>query len=170
MTWSFWLDHFLDSKAEFCLIFRSFFGQWSFKKNAFEIYWPLWKLQLRNLREKVNSVILLQQAWRAILNCRSHNYGILQIQKFENLVKSLKYHIILGGFSSWQLRDLTRFFNFWISKIAVKYDFFFRKWTVFVKNWIFFYVMTSKHQIFKYSLLYFFRHFFLVWIFFPWIQ
>ena len=37
--------------AEFCQIFRSFFGQWSFKKNSFEknsfgknsfeIYWPL---------------------------------------------------------------------------------------------------------------------------------
>ena len=28
---------------------------------------------------------------QASLNFRSHNYGILQIQKFENLVKSLKY-------------------------------------------------------------------------------
>ena len=31
----FWFDHFLDSRAKFCLIFRSFFGQWSFKKNCF---------------------------------------------------------------------------------------------------------------------------------------
>ena len=35
--------------AEFCHIFCSFFGQWSFKKNAFEIYWPL--ANLRNHRE-----------------------------------------------------------------------------------------------------------------------
>jgi hypothetical protein len=26
------------ARAEFCHIFRSFYGQWSFKKNAFEIY------------------------------------------------------------------------------------------------------------------------------------
>ena len=31
----------LDSRAEFCLIFRLFLGQWNFKKIAFEIYWPL---------------------------------------------------------------------------------------------------------------------------------
>ena len=31
----------LDSRAESCLIFGSFFGQWSYEKNAFEIYWPL---------------------------------------------------------------------------------------------------------------------------------
>ena len=35
------MDHFLNSKAEFCPMFPSFFGQWNFKKNAFEIYWPL---------------------------------------------------------------------------------------------------------------------------------
>ena len=30
------MDHFLDSRAEFCLIvFRSFFGQWNFKKKCF---------------------------------------------------------------------------------------------------------------------------------------
>ena len=28
-------------KNEFCQIFYSFSGQWSLKKNAFEIYWPL---------------------------------------------------------------------------------------------------------------------------------
>ena len=27
-----WFHHFLDSRAELCLIFCSFFGQWSFKK------------------------------------------------------------------------------------------------------------------------------------------
>ena len=27
--------------AKFCQIFRSFWGQWSFEKNAFDIYWPL---------------------------------------------------------------------------------------------------------------------------------
>ena len=41
MTLSFWLDHSLDSRTEFCLIFWSFFGQWSFKNFFFEIYWPL---------------------------------------------------------------------------------------------------------------------------------
>ena len=30
-----------EARAEFCQIFRSSFGQWSFKKNAFEFYWPL---------------------------------------------------------------------------------------------------------------------------------
>ena len=30
-----------EAREEFCQIFSSFFGQWSFKKNAFEIYWPL---------------------------------------------------------------------------------------------------------------------------------
>ena len=33
-----------EARAEFCQIFCSFFGQWSFKKNAFEIYWPLSKI------------------------------------------------------------------------------------------------------------------------------
>ena len=33
-----------EARAEFCQIFRSFFGQWSFKKNAFETYWPLKEL------------------------------------------------------------------------------------------------------------------------------
>ena len=28
-------NHFLNSRAEFCLIFSSFFGQWSFKKKCF---------------------------------------------------------------------------------------------------------------------------------------
>ena len=35
MSLSFWLDLSSDSRAEFCLIFRSFFGQWSFKKKCF---------------------------------------------------------------------------------------------------------------------------------------
>ena len=30
-----------EARAEFCQIFRSFWGQWSFKKNTFEIYCPL---------------------------------------------------------------------------------------------------------------------------------
>ena len=30
-----------EARAEFFQIFCSFFGQWSFKKNAFKIYWPL---------------------------------------------------------------------------------------------------------------------------------
>ena len=95
---------------------------------------------------------------------------------------SLKYHIILGGFSSWQLRDLTRFFNFWISKIAVNYvtyDFaiwkcFFRKGTVFAKSFsipksytldvLRNDVQTSSFQLF-FSVL-FQTFFFLVWIFF----
>ena len=29
------------AKVDFCQIFHSFFGQWSYRKNAFEIYWPL---------------------------------------------------------------------------------------------------------------------------------
>ena len=30
-----------EARAEFYQIFRSFLGQWSFKKDAFEIYRPL---------------------------------------------------------------------------------------------------------------------------------
>ena len=33
-----------EARAEFSQMFRSFFGQWSFKKNAFETYWPLKEL------------------------------------------------------------------------------------------------------------------------------
>ena len=35
MSPPFWFDHFLDSRAEFCLIFCSFFGQSIFKKKCF---------------------------------------------------------------------------------------------------------------------------------------
>ena len=34
-----------EARSEFCLIFCSFFRQWSFKKKSFEIYWPLGRHQ-----------------------------------------------------------------------------------------------------------------------------
>ena len=53
-----WFTHFLNSRAEFCLIFRSFFGQWSFKKHDFEINWPLGK-EVQNWAVKQTK----RQAW-----------------------------------------------------------------------------------------------------------
>ena len=39
----------LEARAEICQKFTLFFGQWSFKKNSFEIYWPLETLGNSNL-------------------------------------------------------------------------------------------------------------------------
>ena len=38
-----------EARTEFWQILCSFFGQWSFKKNSFEIYWPLETLGNSNL-------------------------------------------------------------------------------------------------------------------------
>ena len=51
-----WFNHFLNSRAEFCLIFRSFFGQWSFKKKC---VWDLLTFSL--LPFPFNTLIMIRK-------------------------------------------------------------------------------------------------------------
>ena len=43
-----WFDHFLDSRAEICQIFRWFFGKFKTSKRRSEINWPLETLEEKN--------------------------------------------------------------------------------------------------------------------------
>jgi hypothetical protein len=69
----FWFNHFLDSRAEFCLIFRSFFGEWSFKKKCF------WDLLTFRRQKKV------YQKLRKLLI-----YNCIQLNKYETDLYYLK--------------------------------------------------------------------------------
>ena len=57
------------------------------------------KVAVENVKREGEFFDYSQASLKSNLDCLSYNYGILQIQKIENLVKSLKYHIIIGGFS-----------------------------------------------------------------------
>ena len=48
MPLSFWLDHFLDSRAKICQIFALFFGKFKAAKSHSEINWPLVKIVKTN--------------------------------------------------------------------------------------------------------------------------
>ena len=55
-----WFDHFLDSRAEICQIFRWFFGKFKTPRRHSEINWPLENPQLVVNVEIKHSIIILK--------------------------------------------------------------------------------------------------------------
>ena len=83
----FLFDYFLDSRAELCLIFRSFLGNGVSRKIDFEIYWPLPKknqvqataakvvtIQKRvNHPQKKDQILIVPQAKNHLLKTNQKN-------------------------------------------------------------------------------------------------
>ena len=113
-----WFDHFLDSRAEFRLIFRSVFGQWSFKKNCF---WDL-PTFINRLNDKIGlnfrktrlhwigiSIISVKKNVPLIQKMISHKWN-QNLSNYKNLyvviLKKLKSPIGISITSFFRLRKI----------------------------------------------------------------
>ena len=68
-------EYFLNSRAEFCLMFRSFFGQWNFKKKC-------WLLGIFSARNMFWNEPSSTSSEKPILNKSHHDCGYTEVVKF----------------------------------------------------------------------------------------
>ena len=120
-----WFDHFLDSRAEICQIFRWFFGKSMTPKRHSEINWLYLTIQYGYIIEAAISYYPIRNGWKlwyrksglfyykSIQDCRSYDLQNIGL-KIHNFSLELKQSKTPPAASCWIISTLVRryvFFN-----------------------------------------------------------